>query len=155
MLKGLLLGLLSLFPLAFNGNSQNYPQKPDFLVQKSIIRSTLSDNFLTYYREDFRQNGTIAICDITYQSFKEMYDKFIALDKDDQNIVKTSADFEEGYTIGDSIQTLLTRFSPSIVPEEKTSLKQSNTIILVIVIAVFGMSTISVFFVFKNDKLID
>lgn len=159
MLKKLFAFLLLLAPLTFGSFSRDLPQNNAVLHEKYIKKSVESDNFLSYWRNDFRkdENGKIiAICDITYASYKEMYQKYVLLTSDDRKIVNLTPDYEEGYTIEDSIKELIRIHSNhgNIKPVERRTLNQSSTIIIIVVVAVFGMSTICVFFVLKSNKII-
>ena len=159
MLKRLVLFLLMLAPLTFGGFKHESQANMPVLQEKYIKRSIESDSFISYWKEDFRKddNGNIiAICDITYASYKEMYDKYVLLSKADREIVNSTPDYEDGYTIEDSIKELI-RIHANHAPQkdtERRTLNQSSTIIIIVVIAVFGMSTICVFFVLKNNKII-
>ena len=154
-----LLPLLLLSLGSFSGtNIDNSPQNTDFPAQKSIKRSESSDNFVNYWKEDFRKDdegNVVAICDITYGDYKEMYGKYISLIESDRTIVNATADYEEGYKIEDSIKTLIGMYSSAPKQNERMTLDQKTTIAVVVSIAVFGMSTICVFFVLKNNKIID
>ena len=159
MLKRLVLFLLMLAPLTFGGFKHESQANMPVLQEKYIKRSIESDSFISYWKEDFRKddNGNIiAICDITYASYKEMYDKYVLLSKADRETVNSTPDYEDGYTIEDSIKELI-RIHANHAPQkdtERRTLNQSSTIIIIVVIAVFGMSTICVFFVLKNNKII-
>ena len=153
-----LLPLLLLSLGAFGGTKTvETPQKADFLVQNAVIRSVESDDFLTYWQEDFRkdeQGEIIAICDITYSQYKEMYERYISLSKEDRAIINATNDYETGYKIEDSIKQLISMFSNTPKQSGKMVLDQKTTIIIVVSVAVFGMSSICVFFIFKNNKII-
>ena len=158
-MKLLLLFLMMICPLLSSGknfnNSENYNQIPAI----SAKFSQKSDDFLSYWKDDFRKNDQgkiIPICDITYNEYTVMYEKYVALDNADRVIVDKTPDYEEGYTIKDSIKQLVNMYAGHTDPKEnKRVLTKSTSIIIIVVIAVFGMSTICVFFVLKNNKIID
>ena len=159
MLKKLFAFLLLLAPLAFGSFNRVSTQNMPVLQEKSIKRSVESDSFISYWKEEFRKddNGQIiAICDITFNSYREMYGKYVLLSNEDRKTVNSTPDFEEGYTIEDSIKELIRIHGNhnNTKPTERRTLNQSSTIIIIVVIAVFGMSTICVFFVLKNNKII-
>ena len=154
--------LLPLFLLSLGvfsgGNIQKPQQNSDFPMQNAIKKSEESDNFLTYWKEDFRKDDTgkiIAICDITYSQYREMYGKYAALTVEERNVINATPDYEQGYTIQDSIKQLISMYSSTPKSNERMTLNQTTTITIVVSIAVFGMSTICVFFVLKNNKIID
>ena len=147
------------FGLGF-GNKTTINTNPEpVLSARTSLNSAESDEFLSYWKDDFRKDDEgkiIAICDITYLSFKNMYARYVLLDEQDKNIVDKTADYEEGYLIKDSIKTLIDRFADMHTAQnkEKRTLDQSSSIIVIVSIAVFGMSTICVFFVLKKDNVI-
>ena len=159
MLKRLILFLLMLAPLSFGGFKHETQANMPLLQEKSLRRSIESDDFVSYWKDDFRKDeagNIIPICDITYDSYKEMYSKYVALTKEDRQTVNSTPDYEEGYTIEDSIKELIRIHANHVSQKdtERRTLNQSSTIIIIVVIAVFGMSTICVFFVLKNNKII-
>ena len=159
MLK-LLFALLTLFASLLGSSTFNsFEQKSEVLHVKMDIKSAESDEFLSYWRDDFRkddQGKLIAICDITYAEYMSMYEKYATLNESDRNIINSTADYEEGYTIKDSIKELIRIYSGKKQNSEgeRRTLNQSSTIAVIVVIAVFGMSVICVFFVMKNVNLI-
>ena len=157
-MKFLLPFLLMSIGLFASPKIDNNPQKSVFCVEKSVYRTPQSEEFLTYYKEDFRKDDKgeiIPICDITYASYKEMYNKYIALSVEERTEVNNTPDYEEGYKIEDSIKTLIGMYATAPKQNNRMTLDQSTTIIAVVVVAVFGMSTICVFFVLKNNKIIE
>lgn len=144
--------------LAPNKSIQQNTTEPQISHQISV-KSTESDEFLSYWREDFRKDEKgeiIPVCDITYLSFKDMYSRYSLLDEESKKIINSTPDYEEGYTIRNSIDTLIDRFKATqqVNNSNKRTLDQSSSIIVIVVIAVFGMSTICVFFVLKNGNII-
>ena len=159
MLKTLFATLLMIAPLSFGSFTHENNQKTEEIHEIYIKRSAESDDFLTYWKEDFRKDNEgeiIPICDITYTRYKEMYSRYVELSTSDKNVVDSTPDYEQGYTIKDSIKELIRIHSNKgdNRSSDKRVLNQSSTIIIIVVIAVFGMSTICVFFVLKNNKII-
>ena len=159
MLKRLVMLLLLLAPLSFGSFKHESQANMPLLQEKSLHRSVESDDFITYWKDDFRKDeagNIILICDISYDSYAEMYSKYVVLSKEDRKVVNSTPDYEDGYTIEDSIKELIRIHAnhASQKDTERRTLNQSSTIIIIVVIAVFGMSTICVFFVLKNNKII-
>ena len=157
-MKKILLGilflpsLLGLLTLKSSNLSDFSAQKPSI---SRIYRSTESDGFLAFWLI-FREENP-AVCDITYDAYKAMYEKYSLLSKADKEIVNASPDIEEGYTIGSIIKTLVNKFYPNNkkVQIEKQKLDQSTTIIIATVVALVGASAISVLYILKNNKVIE
>ena len=158
-MKFLLLFLMMLFPVFSGTINNNNCKNNGNLMEISVKFSQKSDDFLTYWKEDFRKDDEgkiIPICDITYSQYTVMYGKYVELENADRLIVDATPDYEEGYTIKDSIKQLVSMHSNHTnTRDNKRVLTKSTSIIVIVVIAVFGMSTICVFFVLKNNNIIE
>ena len=159
MIKLLLASLTLLAPALSGGVLATINQDTPVLQEKVHILSSESDEFLSYWKDDFRKddNGNIiSICDISYQEYTVMYSKYAALNNSDRLIVDKTPDYETNYTILDSIKELVRIYGNKRNDNqaERATLNQSSTIAIIVVIAVFGMSVICVFFVMKNTNLI-
>lgn len=152
-MKALLLALLMFGPLTFGQVNTNSMQNIPVLTENNARVLSPVDEFLEYW-DVFRQTPT---CDVTYDQFKDMYDRFMSLSETDRAIVAETQDkVEPQYKIKDIISTLVSKFY-TVNPKsdfEKETLEQSTTIIIIVVAAVFGMSTILIFFILKNNKII-
>ena len=156
-LKIILLSILFIPVFALPISSQKYEN--NVVLTRNLHRNTIeSDDFISYWKDDFRKDeegNIISICDITLASYKEMYGKYVVLSDESRSEVDITPDYEEGYTIKDSIKELVNRFENASKEEnKKPALKNSTTIIIVVVVAVFGMSVICVFFALKSGKII-
>lgn len=149
---------LLFIPLLFSGIFIQKSEKSVDLHRNLHKNTPQTTEFITYWKEDFRkdENGEIiSICDITLASYNEMYDKYVLLDDESRTEVNATPDYEEGYTIKDSIKVLVDRFTDTSKEEnKKPTLSNSSTIIIIVVVAVFGMTVISIFFALKNGKII-
>lgn len=159
MIKLLLASLTLLAPAISGGVLATNNQDMPVLREKVHILSSESDEFLSYWEDDFRKddNGNIiSICDISYHDYTVMYSKYVALNSSDKLIVDKTPDYEANYTILDSIKELVRIYGNKRKDNqaERATLNQSSTIAIIVVIAVFGMSVICVFFVMKNTNLI-
>lgn len=157
-MKKLLFPLL-LLPMMFGIFSKN-PVKTDLFATKTpsfsfINRSSESDSFLTYWVQFRSENPEV--CDISETAFRTMYyEHYLLLSTEDRAIVNASNDVDEGYTIGQVIQSLVNKYYPNHnkVKEEKQKLEQSSIIIIATVVALVGASAISVLYILKNNKVI-
>ena len=159
MIKTLLASLLLFAPVISGSfNSDNLQNNP-VLQEKVDIKSSESESFVSYWKDEFRKDSggnIIPVCDITYESYSVMYSKYVALDKGDRSEVDATPDYEDGYTIKDSIVELtkIHGKKSNSSKQEKQTLNQSSAITIVVVVAVFGMSVICLFYVMKNKNLI-
>lgn len=153
-MKKLLLLLLLIPAFCFSG-SNNVNEAKSF--ENTVIlmeNSTKVDEFLDFWDNEFRKVDT---CDVNYQSFTKMIEKYKALSSEERVIVDNTIDKKDGCPIKQVITTLINKFyklNPENV-DKKDSLTKSATIIVIVSVAVFGMTTISVFFLLKNKKIIE
>lgn len=159
MIKTLLASLLLFAPAISGSFSSDISENIPVLQEKIDIKSAESDEFLSYWQNDFRKDDKgeiIPICDISYEDYSVMYGRYAALSNDDRIVVDATPDYEEGYTVKDSIVELVRIYGKrkNSSEEKKQTLNQSSAITIIVVIAVFGMSVICLFYVMKNNNLI-
>ena len=117
MIKTLLTSLLLFAPAISRAINTNYSQNSPVLHEKVTIKSVESDEFILYWKDDFRKDendNIIAICDISYSDYQTMYSKYVLLTSEDRQIVDATPDYESGYTIKDSIKELVGNYQLSI-----------------------------------------
>ena len=147
---GLTLGLVA---SSFNsGLNDNYVS-----VSATSIEG---EAFLNKYQEirTIQHDEDRSICDTT----KDEYNQLIALyrplsqsERDEINALKDPYDTKS--TIGEVMKEIIRLFySPKNTNDApKQRLNQSTTIIIAVVVSIFGMSAISVLFILKNNKYIE
>ena len=116
--------------------------------------ATKVEDFLTYWNDTFRLTPT---CDVTYEQFNEMVQQFNQLTKEEkEEVIVIQDQAEPDYTIGDIIKTLTNKFYPTGPTENKTKqdLDQNTMIWIVSGVAIFGITTILIFYILKNKKII-
>jgi len=115
--------------------------------------STKTQEFLDYWDILFAHKET---CDITYDEFKEMYTKYNDLSAEEKAIVDETQHKDSQYKIKDVINTLINKFNsaPTSSGDEKEKLDQSTMIAIISGVAIFGMSTILIFYILKNKNII-
>ena len=159
----LFLSILAL-PLLFGVSGKNTVKSPFFDCKSPTISNIsrwyrLTDdaqNFIDYWENDFRLHNP-SVCDISYEEYSKMYEKYASLSKSDREIINEIPDQREpDYTIGEIIKYLVTRYYPNTqkVREEKKKLDQSTIIIIATVVALVGATAISVLYMLKNEKVI-
>ena len=158
-MKKILLGLF-LLPLLGGLSVKNASKTSVFYSEKPTISrsfSSQSEAFIEYWENDFREHNP-AVCDITYEAYKEMYNRYLSLSESDRAIVNSTVDTREpDYTIGQIIKTLVNRFYPNNqkMQNEKSKLDQSTIIVIATVIALVGATAISILYILKNKKVIE
>ena len=159
MLKTIFTSLLLFAPVVSSSFCGDNLENTPVLQEKIDIKSVESDEFLSYWQNDFRKDDNddiIPICDIKYEDYTVMYTKYAALNNVDREIIDSTPDYEDGFTIKDSIVELVRIYGKrkNTSDLQKHTLNQSSAITIIVVIAVFGMSVICLFYVMKNNNLI-
>ena len=129
--------------------TQNNPQ----IVR--ISRANPAIDFVNYWKDVFRKPD-IPVCDISREAYFEMYAKYIELNKEERAYVNAQPDIDEDYTIGDVIKTLTQKYYPNSnkTKNEKKKLDQSSIIVIAVVVALVGATSISILFILRNQKVI-
>ena len=153
----LLLFIPSAISFSFSKNTSKSIVKTYEIPHYSLINRTSSaDSFITYWNEEFRPNNP-AVCDITYEAYKPMYERYHELNKEDREILNETYDLlEPEYTIGHIVKVLVQRFYPNNkkVAANKKKLDQSAIIVIAVVVALVGATAISVLYILRNQKVI-
>ncbi len=113
------------------------------------------EGFINYWNTNIRPSIDSNICDMSkaeYTTLRAMYD---ALESDDLITVNNYEDIA-GEKIQDSMSYLKDYFSESASSSSSgTNMSQDKTIGIIVVIAVFGMTAISIFYLLKKNGVID
>lgn len=154
-MKILLLALSLIGPLCFGGISSNAATRNN--QEQIVLRNVSSEAqaFIDLWRNK-REVEHIEVCDMAKEDFEELYAVYKTLSTEDKEIVDKTSDLEGSeYTIKQGMTYLINKyFTPKRSNSDKKTLDQKTTIIIIVAVAIFGMSTISIFFVLKNGKII-
>ena len=134
--------------------SQNTIKNPEIV---RVFRGEALNSFITYWNDEFRVANP-KVCDITYDAYLPMYERYQVLSKEDRATLNETPDsLEPEYTIGAIVKTLVGRFYPNNnkTKQEKKKLDQSAIIIIAVVVALVGATSISILFILRNQKVIE
>ena len=146
--------------VAFAASGVNLESKPVLPEKNHIIsreNSPAVDNFLDYWVNVFRAKYPSSVCDVTREDFDLLMEQYDLLNTSEKEIVNATKDTHQPeYTIGEVIKTIVDYVYPNKKSSEdsKKKLNQSKTIIIAVVVSIFGMSAISVLYILKKDKVI-
>ena len=119
------------------------------------------DTFILQYteiRNKQSEAGRPSACDATVYEYNDIMEIYGKLNQNDrQKVVLTEDPIQPIYTIGQYINELVKKFyNPTAANSvSKPKLDQSTTIIIAVVVSIFGMSAISVLYILKNKKVIE
>ena len=112
------------------------------------------EGFVNYWNDVIRPQEKTSICDMSKDTFNEVYGKYILLNAEEKKVVDNTVD-KAGAKIGASMQELVNMFYKPNGSKAKSEWNQSGAITLIIIISVIGMTSICIFFLLKTKKLID
>ena len=146
--------------IGFAVSGVNLESKPVLPEKNHVIlreNSPAVNNFLNYWENVFRAKYPGSVCDVTREDFDLLMEQYDPLTDSEKEIVNATKDTHQPeYTIGEVIKTIVNYVYPNKKSSEdnKKKLNQSKTIIIAVVVSIFGMSAISVLYILKKDKVI-
>ena len=139
--------------IKFTGSKEEFQSlNLSFDIQK-VSFYAVDEGFIYYWNTQIRSEENTNICNITRDQFSYVYGLY-------KNLVKADLDFVDAYEdlagakISDSMKELITIFSENSSQNKKDEWNQTGAITLIIVIAVIGMTSITVFFLLKTKNII-
>ena len=121
--------------------------------QNGISYYSCDEGFINYWNENIRPNENSNICDITQATFSEVYSLYKSLSNEDLEIVDSYVDLANA-KISDSMKELISVFTKTPNAPKNTEWNQTGAITLIMIIAVIGMTSITVFFLLKTKNII-
>lgn len=118
-----------------------------------VYEYMIDEGFINYWNAYVRPNADSNICSITRETYNKVLSLYLNLSTEDLAVVDSHID-KANVKIKDSIKELNNVFG-EITPTKKTEeWNQTGAIILIIFIAVLGMTSITVFFLLKTKNII-
>ena len=119
-----------------------------------VYEYACDEGFMNYWGQNIRPNTDGAsICNVSkehYVKMKELYNGLASIDK---SVIDSKADGTG--TIKDSVKYLDSYFSGRNGSQNTTrEIPQTVMIILILIVASFGMTSIGIFYIFKDKKII-
>ena len=118
-----------------------------------IYYYAIDEGFINFWNTYIRPEANSDICEISKETFYKVSALYKSLSDDDLNVVNATTD-KGGAKIKDSMKELNRRFANATPTQPKEEWNQRGAITLIIVIAVIGMTSITIFFLLKTKKII-
>ena len=118
-----------------------------------VFPYSVDEGFINYWNTYIRTSNDTNICNITRDQYNQTITMYNNLSKADLEVVNSYTDLA-GSKIIDSIKELVRVFSDSPSPRKKDEWNQTGAITLIIVIAVIGTTSITIFFLLKTKNII-
>jgi hypothetical protein len=124
-----------------------------YTEDNGISYYSCDEGFINYWNENIRPNENSNICDITQSTFSEVYSLYKSLSNEDLETVDSYVDLADA-KISDSMKELISVFTKTPNAPKNTEWNQTGAITLIMIIAVIGMTSITVFFLLKTKNII-
>ena len=111
------------------------------------------EGFIHFWGEHIRQSQEQSICDVTRENYERMLLLYSALSKDDKEVVDSIEDGDG--TIKDSVNFLKTYFKGKSSSNITKEIAQSTMLVVILVIASIGMTSIGIFYYLKDKNIIE
>ena len=120
----------------------------------NVVSYSFDEGFINYWNDNIRTSKDTNICNITRDQYNETIALYNKLNKSDLEVVNSYTDLADSKIV-DSIKELARVFSYSPSPKKKDEWNQTGAITLIIVIAIIGTTSITIFFLLKTKNIID
>jgi hypothetical protein len=142
---------LDLTTIYFTGSESEW-NTYNFTTSDNVKFYACDEGFINYWNTYIRSDVNTNICDISTEVYDELLRLYNELEMGDYERVNAYED-KSGSTIEESMEYLDELFNPKEKPKQE-ELPRDTTLALVVVIAIFGMSSIAIFYLLKQKDII-
>ena len=141
----------SITSVKYTGSGEEYNALG--LSFSNFARYSCDEGFMNYWNLHVRPNEDSNICDISKTTYQDVYFLYKNLSQEDLNVVNATTD-KAGVKISDSMKELVKLFSDSSGSQKTDEWNQTGAITLIIIVAVIGMTSITIFYLLKTKNII-
>ena len=145
----------SIQELKFTGNATEFSAlEISYEFSNGYYLYSVDEGFINYWDEKIRPTSTSNICnDIDYKTYQEVYGLYLNLSEEDRAVVDAYEDAANA-KIKDSMVELKNHFSQTPNSNQTEEWNQTAAITLITIIALIGMTSITIFFLLKTKNII-
>ena len=147
-------GVTSLTTMYFTGSESEYAALNISYEFEDVYYYAIDEGFINYWIKEIRPNAEANICEITVDQYNYVRYLYTNLSAEDKVVVDAYEDLA-GAKIKDSIKELNIHFAAPGGAKKSEQWNQQGAITLILVIAVIGMTSITIFFLLKTKQIID
>lgn len=145
----------SIAKLYFTGSEEEYNNlNLTYFASSAVSYYAFDEGFMNYWNKNVRPNSDSNICNISKATYLEVYGLYKNLGEDDLSNVDATKDLS-GATIKDSMKELIRVFGATENSNQHDEWNQTSAITFIIIIAVLGMTSITIFFLLKTKNIIN
>lgn len=147
-------GVESMKTMNFTGSEEEYQALNISYEFTAVNYYAIDEGFINYWNKEIRPDENANICEISLEKYNKVRELYSALGIEDKEVVDAFED-KAGATIKDSIKELNRHFGTPEGSKSTEEWDQTGAITLIIIIAVIGMTSITIFFLLKTKQIID
>ena len=140
--------------LYFTGSEEECDKLYPNYTFEHIYYYAIDEGFINYWNREVRPDENANICEITKEKYNYIRELYTGLSAEDKAVVDAYED-KAGASIKDSIKELNLHFAAPSEAKNSEDLDQTGAITIILVIAVIGMTAITIFYLLKTKKIID
>ena len=138
----------------FTGSEEEWDALyPDYAFEH-VYYYAIDEGFINYWNKEVRPDENANICEITNEQYQYIRELYTGLSVDDKAVVDAYED-KAGASIKDSIKELNQHFASPSEAKNSEEWDQAGAITIILIIAVIGMTSITIFYLLKTKKIID
>ena len=138
-------------------NLTNDKASYSFALPENVVINEYAcdEGFINYWNDKVRPDGEVDVCSMSIDDYILLKDKYDLLVAEDKAYVNDYIDKAE-QSIEDTMDYLSKYFEEEKQTNpSKKNLPQDMTIGIIVSVAIFGMTTISIFYILKQQKIIN
>jgi len=141
--------------IKFTGSKEEWTAL-NFVTSLDVTYYQCDEGFINYWNIYVRPEATSNICDVSEDTYNTLKSMYAILNASDRSVVDSYSD-SANETIKDSMAYLKSTYTSSVdtsTETDLTTLEQETYIGIIAAISIFGMSSISIFYLFKRKGII-
>lgn len=147
-------GVNSLTTMYFTGSEEEYSALNISYEFVNVYYYAIDEGFINYWNKEVRPSEEANICDMTKEQYNHIRELYADLSAEDKAVVDAYED-AAGSSIKDSIKELNRHFAAPNQAKKTEEWNQKGAITLILIIAVIGMTSITVFYLLKTKQIIE
>lgn len=144
--------IASVTTIQYTGSLEEFSSL-NYQTEKTVETYSCDEGFVNYWNKFIRPTKESSICDISNETYQELLVKYELLNSYDETIVNDYVD-QGGEKISESMDYLEAYFSPGESTNKKTEISKSVTLSIIVGVAIFGMTSIAIFYLLMKKNII-
>ena len=146
-------GQTTLTTCNFTGSEEEWNSLNVVYAFNRVNYYAIDEGFINYWVKEVRPTADTNICEITKDQYNFIRELYSDLSAEDKAVVDIYEDLA-GSTIKDSIKELNRHFASPEGAKRSEEWNQTGAITLILIIAVIGMTSITIFYLLKTKQII-